>query len=106
MPLYERGSRLSVVDDLGIGLIIHLPQSEGTMPLSRHILNKTCKKETAVSFLSTSVGILSIPVALPRFAESIALVPQNTNMLIKFLLALLIRCIISHITTSVFITIA
>ena len=50
MPLYERGSRLSVVDDLGIGLIIHLPQSEGTMPFSKQILNKTCKKEIAVSF--------------------------------------------------------
>ena len=67
MPLYESGSRLSVVDDFGIGLIIHLPHSDGTIPLSKQILNKTCRKETAVSFLSTSAGILSIPVALPRW---------------------------------------
>ena len=50
MPLYESGSRLSVVDDFGIGLIIHLPHSDGTIPLSKQILNITCRKETAVSF--------------------------------------------------------
>ena len=56
--LYDNESRLSEVDDLGIGLII--PHSEGTIPLSKHILNNTYRNETAVLFFSTSPRILSI----------------------------------------------
>jgi len=37
MPLYAKGSLGSEDDDFGIGFIIHLPQIEGTIPLSKHV---------------------------------------------------------------------
>ena len=43
IPLYDRGSLGSAVLDLGIGLIILLPQEEGMHPVSKQTLNKTCK---------------------------------------------------------------
>ena len=62
------GSRKSVVLDLGMGLIIILPHSDGTMPELKQTLNRICRKETQTSFFNTSTGIESLPHALPHFA--------------------------------------
>ena len=50
------------------------------MPLSKQILNKTCRNETAVSFFKTSTGILSMPEALPFFASSIAFLTSKIEI--------------------------
>jgi hypothetical protein len=73
MPLYDKGSRLSKVDDFGIGQITDLLHKVGTIPLSKQMLNKTCKKERAESLVSTSTGMLSIPQDLPFLALANAL---------------------------------
>jgi hypothetical protein len=72
IPLYDKGSLPSAVDDFGIGLIRHLFQTEDTISLSNQTLNKACKNTTVVSYFKTSDGILSKPVAFLSLALSIA----------------------------------
>jgi hypothetical protein len=67
IPLYDNGSRGSFVLDLGMGVIITFPQSEGTIPFLKQILYRICKNETEQLFLKMSIGILSNPLALPMY---------------------------------------
>ena len=87
MPLYDIGSLGSVVLDLGIGLMIHFPHSEGTMPFSKHTLKSTCKNETDVALHKTSTGIASIPQAFPFFALSTAFLTSNIDISYLLLIA-------------------
>ena len=52
IPLYESGSRRSLVLDFGIGFIIPFPHSVGIMPVVKQTLNKICKNETEQSMYS------------------------------------------------------
>ena len=63
IPLYERGSLRSLVQDFGIGLMTHFPQSDGITPVSKQMLNRMCRKETDMSFCKISEGMLSTPHA-------------------------------------------
>jgi len=64
--------RQRIVEDLGIGLIKHLPYILGTLPVLKHTLNREWRNSTEQSFFSTSIGIPSTPHALPNFASSMA----------------------------------
>lgn len=65
IPLCERGSRASKVLDFGIGLIIILPHSEGTMRVLNQTLENMCKNEMLQSFLKITTGIESTQQDLP-----------------------------------------
>jgi hypothetical protein len=46
MPLYDNGSLGSTVLDLGIGLIIILPQTDGIIHFFKADIESICKKDT------------------------------------------------------------
>ena len=77
MPLYDKGSLGSAVEDLGIGMIILLPHSEGILPYLKHILNNVCKADINDVFLNNSTGIQSIPGDLPLLLFAIALTTSS-----------------------------
>ena len=61
-----------------------LPQSVGILPELKQTLKRTCRKETAVSFLKISAHILSKPQALPLFALFTACLTSSIDILLLY----------------------
>ena len=67
IPLYESGSRESLVEAFGIGIKIHLDHVLGILPVSKHMLRKVCENATSLVFFRNSPGISSAPDPLLDF---------------------------------------
>ena len=61
--------------------MILLDHINGTCPVSKQTLKILCKTYKEVSFFKISVGIQSIPHALPNFAFSTALITSKMLIL-------------------------
>jgi hypothetical protein len=64
-----------------MGFIILFDHTNGTCPFSKQTLKILCKTIKEASFLKTSVGIQSIPDALPNLAFSTALITSKMLIL-------------------------
>jgi hypothetical protein len=82
IPLYDKGSLPSAVDDFGIGLIIHLFQTEDTISLSKQTLNKACKNTEGI--LSQSVAFLSLALSIAFLTSSIDIWLLNDSCIASF----------------------